>query len=398
MRILQLCRKFPYPLKDGESIAVTYMAKAYRDLGLELTLLSFNTIKHFFDTAELPPSFDHYAEIHTTYLDNHPTILGAFWNLFSKDSYHISRFETEDFATKLLQILKQKEFDAIQLESVYFAPYIPLIRQHSKALVVMRAHNVEFEIWERVAQNTTFLPKKYYVAYLAKKLKRYEMAQLNNYDVLLAMTTKDLAYFQKLGCKIPTLLTPIGLSLDGYPIREIPLQKPSIAFIGSLDWMPNQEGLAWFLEEVWEGLHRQFPDLELHIAGRNTPDWVFQKAGNGVVVHGEIPDAKAFLMAHPFSIVPLFSGSGMRVKILQGMALGSLVITTTLGIEGIAAKDGKEVLIADTKEAFISKIATFIKNPEKTTVLRSNAQQFIHQYYDNQQIAKGVIDLIQSLK
>ena len=74
MKILQLCRKFPYPLKDGESIAVTYLAKAYKALGVELTLLSFNTIKHFFDPETLPANFDHYASIHTSYLNNYPKL------------------------------------------------------------------------------------------------------------------------------------------------------------------------------------------------------------------------------------------------------------------------------------------------------------------------------------
>lgn len=196
MKILQLCRKFPYPLKDGESIAVTSLAKAYRDLGATLTLLSFNTIKHFCEIDKLPASFNHYESIHTVYLDNYPEPKGAFLNLFSKKSYHISRFTTAEFTQALTKVLETNTFDVVQLESVYFAPYLPIIRELSTAKVVMRAHNVEFEIWDRVAQNTAFLPKKWYLNYLVKKLKRYEIAQLANYDLLLAMTAKDLAYFQ----------------------------------------------------------------------------------------------------------------------------------------------------------------------------------------------------------
>ena len=97
MKILQLCRKFPYPLKDGESIAVTYLAKAYHELGAKITLLSFNTIKHYFNVATLPTSFNHYQAIHTVYLNNHPEPVGAFFNLFSDKSYHITRFTTKEF-------------------------------------------------------------------------------------------------------------------------------------------------------------------------------------------------------------------------------------------------------------------------------------------------------------
>ena len=391
MKILQLCRKFPYPLKDGESIAVTYLAKAYHELGAALTLLSFNTIKHFFKIEDLPPSFNHYQAIHTVYLNNHPEPVGAFLNLFSSKSYHITRFTTKDFYQKLETLLQQTSFDIIQLESVYFAPYIALIRQLSTAKIVMRAHNVEFEIWERVAENTAFLPKKWYLSHLVKKLKNYEIAQLQHYDLLLAMTQKDLAYFNKLGYRGKSLVTPIGLALVDYPLFDITYEKPAISFIGSLDWVPNQEGLSWFLEEVWLDLRLEFPSLEIHIAGRNTPDWIFQKAGNGVIVHGEVPNAQAFLKKYPMTIVPLFSGSGMRVKILEGMAMARIVITTTLGIEGIPAKSEKSVLIADSKEAFIKKIRYIINNKSKALEIMHAARTFIAQHYDNKMIAENVL-------
>ena len=397
MKILQLCRKFPYPLKDGESIAVTSLARAYRELGATLTLLSFNTIKHFCEIDKLPTTFNHYETIHTVYLDNYPEPVGAFLNLFSKKSYHISRFTTTEFSEALMEVLKNTSFDIIQLESVYFAPYLPMIKKLSTAKVVMRAHNVEFEIWERVAENTTFLPKKWYLKYLVYKLKRYEIAQLVNYDLLLAMTQKDLAYFQKLGYKNTSLVTPIGLPITDYQLSEITPQLPALSFIGSLDWVPNQEGLNWFLEKVWLNLRKQFPQLELHIAGRNTPDSIFEKAGNGVIVHGEVPDARAFLLKYPISIVPLFSGSGMRVKILESMALGRVVITTQLGLEGIPAKHKQEVLIADTQDEFIKNIRWVIHKESKVLALRKAARNFIEKNYDNKYIAKNVLRAFNAL-
>jgi len=397
MKILQLCRKFPYPLKDGESIAVTYLAKAYRDLGAELTLLSYNTIKTFYDIADLPSSFDHYKAIHTVYLNNHPEPIGAFLNLFSKQSYHISRFITESFSKELATLLKHNHFDIIQMESVYFAPYLPLIRKLSTAKVVMRAHNVEFEIWDRVAQNTTFLPKKWYLAYLVKKLKRYEISQLKNYDLLLAMTQKDLTYFQQLGFEKESLVTPIGLQLEDYQNVELGGQVQEISFIGSLDWVPNQEGLIWFLDHVWTDLRKVIPNLKFHIAGRNTPEWIFEKAGNGVVVHGEVDDSKVFLKKYPITIVPLFSGSGMRVKILEGMAMARGVVTTTLGLEGIPASDEKEVIIADTKSQFIDKIVNAFQTKENTLSIQKNARKFIEMHYDNKSIAQKVLQTFDRL-
>lgn len=187
------------------------------------------------------------------------------------------------------------------------------------------------------------------------------------------------------------------MQLAEYKTFEMVQQKPALSFIGSLDWVPNQEGLSWFLTEVWTDLRHRFPNLEIHIAGRNTPDWIFQKAGNGVVVHGEVPNANDFLLKYPISIVPLFSGSGMRVKILESMALARVVITTQLGLEGIPAKHEKEVLIANTKKEFMEKIEWAIQNKKETLSIMTAARKFIEKNYDYKVIAKNVLNKFKSV-
>ena len=118
MRILQISNKFPYPLKDGAAIAITYLAKAFDELGHEVSLLSMNTSKHWFDTATLPPDFNHYQAVYTTYIDNRIRPFPALLNLFTDKSYHIERFKDAGFASKLREILQAQDFDVVQLESV----------------------------------------------------------------------------------------------------------------------------------------------------------------------------------------------------------------------------------------------------------------------------------------
>lgn len=318
--------------------------------------------------------------------------------MFSADSYHITRFINTEFQDKLKELLIATDFDIVQLEGINLAPYISTIRTYSKAKVVMRSHNVEFEIWERVAENTSFLPKKWYLQYLVKKLKNYEIAQLPNYDMLLAMTQRDADYFNALGPSKQIMVAPIGLDLENYHQAKTATPPPySISFIGSLDWMPNQDGLKWFLENVWSVIHKKHPDLEFHIAGRNTPQWVFDQTGNGIVVHGEVEDAKAFIAAHPMTVVPLFSGSGMRVKILEGMAMGRIVLTTTIGVEGISAKHGQELFIADTAKEFVQLIDNSLQQAQELNTVAQNAQAFIVKNYDNIQIGKQVLDAIKQI-
>jgi hypothetical protein len=233
MRILQLCKKFPFPLKDGESIAVTYLSNALHEQGCEITLLSMNTTKHYTDISQLPEEFNHYKEIHVTSLDNSLSVIDAFKNLFSKDSYHVSRFVSEEFAEKLVYLLKNNTYDIVQLETLYLAPYIETIKKHSSALVTMRAHNVEYEIWERITANTRFLPKKWYLRYLTSKLKRFELTHLNDYDYLIAVSERDLKKFKNLGYKNGAIASPIGLNLNAYYQAKSPVITQDLCFIGA---------------------------------------------------------------------------------------------------------------------------------------------------------------------
>lgn len=397
MKILQLCKKFPYPLKDGESIAVSYLAKALVDLGCEITLLCMNTTKHYLDIEDLPADYNHYKEIHFTELDNSVKPLEAIKNLFSKDSFHVVRFISQDFTDKLVDLLKRETFDIVQLETLYLAPYVDTIREHSDALITMRAHNVEHEIWERITQNTKLLPKRLYLSYLAKKLKRFEVNSLNDYDYLIAVTNRDLNRFKKLGYRNGAAASPIGIDVNAYEAVDLDFNKISLSFIGSLDWMPNLEGVDWFLNKVWNTVSQRFDDIELHIAGRNTPDHIKALKNDRLIVHGEVPSAMDFINSHPIMIVPLFSGSGMRVKILEGLVLGRIIITTSVGLEGIHAEHKKEVLIADTPEEFMECIRYCYEHPKQLQRISNQARQFVHRHYNNHSNAHDLKSLYTSL-
>lgn len=398
MKILQLCKKFPYPLKDGESIANTYMSKALNELGNEITLLAMNTVKHFFDLKTLPTDFNHYEAIHTIKLDNRVKPFDAFLNLFNKDSYHVSRFVLKEYNQKLIKLLKETDFDIVQLETLYLTPYVDTIRKYSKAKIVMRSHNVEHEIWERITENTSFLPKKKYLQYLTKQLKQYEVSNLNSYDTIVAITQRDLDYFKKIGLNKQGLVAPIGLDMSNYFPDYNSFQKPlSLSFIGSLDWMPNIEGLEWFLNHVMPKINERFPKMELHIAGRNMPSSLLNYQSKTVIIHGEVESSTEFLNQHSMMIVPLLSGSGMRAKILEAMALGKISLTTSIGIEGINATNNKEMLLANTVDEFIQAIQKAHQLGGKLETLGRNARTFAIEHFDNKSIVKRYLQELREM-
>lgn len=399
MKILQLCKKFPFPLKDGESIATTYLAKALHELGCTVTLLSMNTSKHRTDISALPPDFNHYDAVHAVEVDNHLRPLEALSNLlFSDESYHVNRFINDAYQQRLIQLLQSEQYDIIHLETLFLSPYIPIIRQYSTAKIVMRSHNIEHKIWERVAVNSNPL-KRWYLDAITPRLRKFEIEHLNSYDLFAGITADDLSHFRSLGLNKPSVVTPIGLDCSDYMPDYKAYQQPlSISFIGSLDWMPNIEGLEWFLETIWQPLILpSFPDLTFHIAGRNTPAKMLRLKIPGVVVHGEVASARAFLNAYPVTIAPLLSGGGMRAKILEGLALGRVVISTTVGMEGIDVVDGREAMIADSPKDWLSAIRLCHEKSSQLQEMGQRAAAFCRENYDNLEVGRHLLASYQEL-
>lgn len=385
MKILQLCKKFPYPLKDGESVAVTFLAKALHELGCEVTLLAMNTTKHYVDITALPDSFNHYKAIHTVDIDNRLKPMEALKALVKGDNYFLTRFDSVDYANKVKTLLQEEQFDVVQFETLQTLLYArEEIFGGSHAKLVLRSHNVEHEIWERIVENSKFGLKRWYLKRLTRQLKDFELTKINEVDSLVAITQRDMTYFQKLGFSGTGHITPIGLETSHYTTDWLSFdKKPSLSFIGSLDWMPNLEGVEWFLLHVMTKL----TNIELHIAGRNTPQHLLDINMPNVMVHGEVDSSIDFINNHSLMIVPLFSGSGMRVKILEGLALGRVILTTSIGVEGIHAKDGEHLFIVDTAEDFINKINFCINNPEQLKTIGENAKRFVNKHFDNLSIA-----------
>jgi glycosyltransferase involved in cell wall biosynthesis len=395
MKILQLCKKFPYPLNDGESVAVTSLAKSLQQLGCEVTLLAMNTSKHYVNINDLPKSFNHYKAIHTVDVDNQVKPFEALKALVKGENYFLTRFESAEYEAKLKALLEKEDFDIIQFETVQILIYAKReIFKHSRAKIVLRSHNVEHEIWERIVNNSKISFKKWYLNRLTKQLKQFEIEQFEVIDALVSITQRDLDLFRNLGFKGKGQVTPIGLSANNYlPNYQSFDNKPNLSFIGTLDWFPNIEGVNWFLEKVMP----KTENIILHIAGRNAPESLLNLQMQNVTVHGEVKDSANFINNHSIMIVPLFSGSGMRVKILEGMALGRVIITTSLGLEGIAAVDEQHIFIANTATEFTDRIEFIKNNPTILKAIGENAKAFIESEFDNLTIAKRLMDYYSEL-
>ncbi len=390
MNILQITKKFPYPVIDGEVIAINNLTKGFADLGHRVTVLALNTQKHYFDSAKLPPNIKAQAKYLAVDINTEVRAGAAFFNLFTTQSYNIERFWSAAFEQKIAETLASQNFDLIVLETIYSMRYIDVIRKHTKAKVALRTHNVEYLIWERLYNEEKKPLKKLYLKLLASRLKRFELEHLNKADLLLPVSEADMAMFKQHGCTIPYHIAPIGYDLSQL---QTPAQQSenAVAFIGSLDWMPNREGVDWFMDKVWPKVTAQKPDAKFYLAGRNFPAEVKNMQVPGLVVVGEVEDARQFVSSKAISIVPLFAGSGMRVKIIEAMALGRAIISTTVGAEGINYTNGADIIIANDADTFAAAVLKALNNETLRQSLGQQAQILVNTQYNNHNICMAII-------
>jgi glycosyltransferase involved in cell wall biosynthesis len=378
LRILQITNRIPFPLNDGGNIATYNVTYYLNKAGHAVTLASLNTKKHLQDSSALSDI----ADVYDVTVDTTITPIGLLKGVFEKQPYNVKRFESEDFKQLLINILSQKSFDIIQVEGSYMAIYIDILRKYSQAKIILRSHNIEHEIWYRMSANELNFLKKWYFSMLSKKIKRFEDNTLHEFDGIVAITSRDEEYYKKQHYK--GLLTTInaGANLEKFIPDDSNLQHNTICFLAGMDWLPNQQGLDWFLNEIWPRIQIKFPEVCLHIAGKSMSERYYKLGNEHVIVHGMVPDAIEYLQKYEIFIVPLLSGGGMRLKVVEGMALAKCIVSTTVGAEGVAYNKEHDIVIADSPEEWVEKISYLLENSAIRYKIGQNAHQLSQQKYN----------------
>lgn len=365
--------------------------------GHQVKIMAVNSKKFNVTLEDIPEDYKQKTGIELIDVDLRVRPFQAFKNLFTNKSYHVERFISKNFNNRLIEVLKEDIYDVVQLETLYMAPYIDTIRKYTKARIVLRAHNVEHLIWERIAKGTRFFLKRAYIKHLAKTLKNYELSVISKVDGIAAITRKDAAVFRKY-CAASTIDIPYGVYPDEFKPSYTIEGKPSFYHIGSMNWMPNVEGIKWFIENCMDAVTAKVPDFVFHLAGRHMPEWLMVMKNEHVDVVGEVPDAKAFVADHNVAIVPLLSGSGIRIKIIESMALGKTVITTMVGAEGILYTENVNIIIAENKAQVAEAIRRINENPAMAEEIGRAARKLVEDVYDNRKITERLLMFYEQIK
>lgn len=400
MKILQLCYKMPFPQKDGGASSIYHTALGLLHNRVNLKILAVNTPKDWVEPETVPPAFAAETRFEFVKIDTRVKPLNAIANLFTSSSYFVSRFHNRAFELHLAQLLKNEKFDVIQLEHLYLCVYLKTIRKHSSAKVVLRAQNVEFRLWERIINNTNGAIKKLYLAIAIARLRKFEKSTTEKVDGIIAISPEDAEMFKKIAPETPVIAVPMGYNFEkiqGYESSTHFEHFPVFYHLGSMDWIPNIEGLKWFIEKVIPVVVAVYPDLRFHLAGKKMPAWFYEQQNSNIIVDGEVEDALRYQSDKAILVVPLLSGGGLRVKIIEGMALGKTVISTSIGAEGIPCTHLKNILIANNPLEFAEQMGKCYQSSEFCKQIGENARQFARENYDCKNTGKLMISFYNSI-
>jgi glycosyltransferase involved in cell wall biosynthesis len=352
MKILYITNRVPFPPQGGYPIVVYNSIKGALSEGAEVTLFSLNINKHYVPIRQLKdPLLDQISFV-TCSINIDINAWDELKNIVSKRSPNVYRYYKATAASQLKSILRKNTFDIIQFEGLFVGTYLPLVRQYSQAKLIYRAHNIEYQIWEHQASSERSPLRRLYLTYMSSKLRQFEYENMNQFDAVVTLNEADMRELKYQGCHARMANFSVMLDPEDYKPQPALAEGLSIFHLGALDWMPNREGLEWFIDHVWYDLEKLNVGLTFHVAGNNIPSEIIELADNAIRIYPDVEDAKEFMNSKSIMVVPLKSGSGMRVKIIEGMAMKKCIISTSLGAEGIRFEHGKNILIADTADDF----------------------------------------------
>jgi len=373
------------------------MAKGFIQNNAQLHLLTINTKKHFKPDNELPEFFRQKSNYKSVYRNTDVTPYGAVLNLFSRDSFFISRFIFKEFEEEMISCLTKNKIDVVQIEGIFMAPYIPVIRRYSTAKIAIRTHNAEHIIWDRLIGSEKNAIKKQYLKLQNKRLKNAEIKWLKEADAIIPITNTDKEIFEKLNIKTPYFTSPTGIDLERYEIKNELTRQNTFFHLGSMDWMPNIEGVDWFLNEVYEPFLKKQNKLKFILAGRFMPERFFEKRDEQLSILEAVEDNIHFYNQHEIMLVPLQSGSGMRIKIIEGLAMGKVIISTSIGAEGIPVQHNEHIIIADTPKEFAQAIQQISGDEALKTKISNNARTFIAEHFNNTKLVEELITFYKNI-
>jgi glycosyltransferase involved in cell wall biosynthesis len=345
----------------GFGVVFYYRVKALIDLGFEVKVVNF-----------LAP------------FDREKNQVGiprpAYWNIpmiirsiVRDNPLVMERHYSKEFVKHLLTFKSWKP-DVVIAAPDFMAPYLTFFENRK----IIEIHDIRFLVYNRYMQLAKTMQKPF-LMWETRRTKRFEVSCANLSDEQWLIGKDD--FLLSTTCRFHNpFYIPVGIETENYPFLP---QGDKILFLGSYSWFPNRDALDYFLNEIWPGIIKMLPSQELLIIGRMFPTDIYNI--KSIKILGEIKDMSEIWQQTGILVVPVRIGSGIRVKILEAMAMGKAVITTKEGAEGLEYDHGS-IVVVRSKYDFIRKLTWLIENPEVRKIIGTAARKSIEKYYSLEKI------------
>ncbi len=394
MRILVLTQVVVYPADAGPKVK-TLQVLQFLAARHELTYCTFTRSDGDIQNAEKLGKYCH--RVATVGMKRSPLKDARFLieSLTTDDSFILRRDESKAMHTMVRRLVQEEQIDVLHVDQLNMMRFVPS-DWHGK--IVLDEHNAVWQVVERLKKGTNNPTLRLLLRREVQKVRILEGAACRRSDVVLTVSEHDREALRDVaGSSTPIEIVPITVDAEHFTTiwsKRVP--EPHRLFtVGTMFWPPNSEGVAWWLRNGFKSLQSLCPDVVYDIVGARPPRKLYRiaRALKHIQVHGYVADIVPFWTQASALAVPILSGGGVRVKILEAMAMGVPVISTTVGCEGLDVQSGKHLLVADTPEKFAQACATVLQDTALAQSLAHNARQLILDRYDAK-IALKVLDRV----
>ena len=381
MRILQFAPRICWPLDTGAKLRNYHLARGLSE-HVPVTLLAFTDHQQAIgDLAKI------YQQVIVIPRDRGYTTAKILQGGLGRTPLPVLNYTTDLMKRELANLLSKNDFDVVQIESVHLINYLPTIREaRPSSLVVCDWHNIESELIQRYAQRDSSFFRRAYARRTARLMREYEQRALQDFDAHIVVSERDAERLHSSNSNARIFVIENGVDANAYVSAEPPAGEPAtkrIIFVGSMDYHANVDAVTSFAREVWPALRARQPETIFTIVGKDPAPQVRELTSMpGVEVTGTVDSVRPYYREALAAVVPLKVGGGSRLKILEAMAAGVPVVSTTLGAEGLDVSDDENILIADTNEQLIEAILSLIENAELRERLVASGRALVSSRYD----------------
>jgi len=381
LRVLLLTQVLPYPPDSGPKLKTLNVIKSLVPEH-EVTLVSFVRGDQSRDIAALR---EYCRAVHTVELRR------TLWHDIGAAARSVRRglpalmLRDDRAAMRALldRLTAVQRFDLVHADQLNMCQYGLRVLHAAR---VFDAHNALWLLFDRLATVLPIGPRKWLFAREARLLRSYEGRMCQAFDAVLAVTPEDRAALESVGA-VPQTITVLPITIDTQAVRPVPRPPggpPRLVHIGTMYWPPNVDAVRWFATAVYPQIRAKHPDVVFDVIGADPPRVIRDLAGprTGIHVLGYVEDPTPHLERAAALVVPLRAGAGMRVKILEGLARGLPIVTTSLGCSGIAVESGTHVLIADAPGDFAAATVRLLDDPALAQRLSEAGRRLVETHYD----------------